>query len=49
MHDTLQVATAVAKEALESGVARMEAPADLEKYIRDRMWLPDRKFDPAKH
>lgn len=43
----LQVATAVAKEALESGVAEIEAPADLEKYIRERMWEPRKTFDPA--
>ena len=37
----------MAKEALESGTARIQAPENLEQYIRDRMWLPEKRFDPA--
>ena len=38
----------MAKEALESGVAQIKAPAHLEKYVRERMWEPTRTFDPAQ-
>jgi malic enzyme len=44
----LQVAAAVAKEALEVGVARTPRPQDLLKYIEERMWEPGKQeLDPS--
>ena len=35
-----QVAVAVAKTAIDEGVAQIEEPEDLEQYLAARMWKP---------
>lgn len=45
----MQVATAVAEEAFEEGVAQIEKPDDLEAYLADRMWLPSSPLDVPQH
>jgi malic enzyme len=46
---SLKVATAVAEEAFEEGVAQIEKPDDLEAYLADRMWLPSSPLDVPQH
>lgn len=36
----LQVAIAVAEEAFAEGIAGIERPDNIEKYLEDRMWVP---------
>jgi malate dehydrogenase (oxaloacetate-decarboxylating) len=38
---SLKVATAVAKEAIASGQTNFSPAEDLEKYIKERMWIPE--------
>ncbi len=40
-----QVAVAVAEDAFKEGVAGIEKPADLEGFLRDRMWSPSKQRD----
>lgn len=38
----VQVATAVADEAIKQGVARIKRPSDLRGFIEHRMWDPEK-------
>ena len=38
---SLQIALAVARVAIDAGLAGRETPAELEPYLRDRMYRPD--------
>lgn len=37
---SLKVATAVAEEAFSEGVANIDRPANMEAFLRNRMWQP---------
>jgi hypothetical protein len=38
---SLRIALAVARVAIDAGLAGRETPAELEPYLRDRMYRPD--------
>jgi hypothetical protein len=38
---SLRIALAVARVVIDAGLAGWETPAELERYLRDRMYRPD--------